>query len=119
LIAHYGDPEGADARAALMARGEPIFRERGVTVRDLFVGDYVAEHHEAFLRDMAGWVAAGDVRYHEAFLRDMGGWVAAGDVRYLEDIREGLETVPLAFAEMLRGGNFGKMLVRISDDPTL
>ena len=100
LIAHYGDAAGTDARADLMRRGEAIFRERGVTVRDLFVGDYVAEHHDAFLRDMAGWVKAGDVRYRE-------------------DIREGLETVPAAFAEMLRGGNFGKMLVRIAEDPTL
>lgn len=100
LIAHYGDAAGSDARADLMRRGEAIFRDRGVTVRDLFVGDYVAEHHDAFLRDMAGWVAA-------------------GDVRYLEDIREGLETVPAAFAEMLRGGNFGKMLVRVAEDPTL
>jgi NADPH-dependent curcumin reductase CurA len=100
LIAHYGDAAGTDARAELMARGEAIFRERGVKVGDLFVGDYVGEHHEAFLRDMAGWVAA-------------------GEVLYLEDIREGLESVPSAFAEMLRGGNFGKMLVRISDDPTL
>ena len=100
LIAHYGDDAGADARAALMARGEATFRERGVTVRDLFVGDYVADHHEAFLAQMSAWVAA-------------------GEVRYLEDIREGLETLPAAFAEMLRGGNFGKMLVRVGDDPTL
>ncbi|HEY8003378.1 MAG TPA: NADP-dependent oxidoreductase [Phenylobacterium sp.] len=100
LIAHYGDDAGTDARAALMARGEAVFRERGVTVRDLFVGDYVAEHHDAFLADMAPWVAS-------------------GKVRYLEDIREGLETIPAAFAEMLRGGNFGKMLVRVSEDPTL
>jgi NADPH-dependent curcumin reductase CurA len=100
LIAHYGDDAGTDARAALMASGESVFRERGVTVRDLFVGDYVADHHDAFLAQMSAWVAA-------------------GDVRYLEDIREGLETIPAAFAEMLRGGNFGKMLVRVGEDPTL
>jgi NADPH-dependent curcumin reductase CurA len=46
-------------------------------------------------------------------------WVAEGKVRYLEDIREGLETIPAAFAEMLKGGNFGKMLVRVGEDPTL
>ncbi|HEY7851828.1 MAG TPA: NADP-dependent oxidoreductase, partial [Caulobacteraceae bacterium] len=39
LIATYG--ETGDARAALMARGEAVFREKGVTVRDLFVGDFV------------------------------------------------------------------------------
>jgi len=49
----------------------------------------------------------------------MSPWVASGKIRYLEDIREGLETIPAAFAEMLRGGNFGKMLVRVGDDPTL
>ncbi|MDB5499424.1 MAG: oxidoreductase, zinc-binding dehydrogenase family [Phenylobacterium sp.] len=100
LIAHYGDAEGTDARADLMARGEPVFRDRNVTVRDLFVGDYVAGHHDAFLADMSLWVAS-------------------GKVRYLEDIRQGLETIPAAFAEMLRGGNFGKMLVRVAEDPTL
>jgi NADPH-dependent curcumin reductase CurA len=45
--------------------------------------------------------------------------VRDGKVRYLEDVREGLETIPAAFAEMLKGGNFGKMLVRVADDPTL
>jgi NADPH-dependent curcumin reductase len=99
LIAHYGDAPGTDARAELMAKAEPVFRERGVTVGNLFVGDYVADHEATFLREMAGWVRE-------------------GKVRYLEDIREGLETLPDAFAEMLKGGNFGKMLVRIADDPT-
>ena len=100
LIAHYGDDDGVDGRAELMARGEAIFRDRGVTVTNLFVGDYVEGHHDAFLAEM-------------------GPWVAAGEVRYREDIREGLETIPTAFAEMLRGGNFGKMLVRVGEDPTL
>jgi NADPH-dependent curcumin reductase CurA len=100
LIASYGDAPGQDARAALMARGEATFKARGVTVTDLFVGDYVKDHHDEFLARM-------------------GPWVASGEVKYLEDIREGLETIPTAFAEMLSGGNFGKMLVRVSPDPTL
>ena len=76
------------------------FKARGVKVSDLFVGDYVANHHDAFLAEV-------------------GPAVARGDIRYREDIREGLETLPAAFAEMLKGGNFGKMLVRVSVDPTL
>lgn len=95
LIAHYGDTAG-DAGAQEKARAEA----RGVHVENLFVGDYVEAHHDAFLADMAGWVAE-------------------GKVKYLEDIREGFEVLPAAFAEMLRGGNFGKMLVRVSADPTL
>ena len=100
LIAHYGDAAGTDARAALMERGKAIFEERGVTVRDLFVGDYVEAHHDAFLREV-------------------GPEVASGAVKYRKDIRQGLENVPACFAEMLRGDNFGKMLVQIAPDPTL
>jgi NADPH-dependent curcumin reductase CurA len=100
LIAHYGDEEGSDARAELLAKAEPVFRERAVTVQNLFVGDFVEAHHDRFLAEM-------------------GPWVAEGKVKYREDVREGLENIPLAFAEMLKGGNFGKMLVRVAPDPTL
>lgn len=97
LIAHYG--ESGDARAALMRTGEPIFKQRGVTVRDLFVGDYIA-HHDEMLQAVAPKVASGEIKYRE-------------------DIRQGLEALPECFAEMLRGDNFGKMLVQVSPDPTL
>ena len=100
LIAHYGDDAGTDARKALMQRGSAIFKERGVTVRDLFVGDFVETHHDAFLADVAPRVRAGEIKYRE-------------------DIRRGIESVPACFAEMLRGDNFGKMLVQVADDPTL
>ncbi|WP_293904059.1 NADP-dependent oxidoreductase [Phenylobacterium sp.] len=96
LIAHYGDAPDANAGAEEARRA----KARSVAVQNLFVGDYVEGHHDTFLRDM-------------------GAWVASGEVRYREDIRQGLETIPAAFAEMLRGGNFGKMLVRVSEDPTL
>jgi len=44
--------------------------------------------------------------------------VASGALVYREDIRQGFENVPACFSEMLRGDNFGKMLVQVSDDPT-
>jgi hypothetical protein len=100
LIAHYGDAAGTDARAALMKRGERVFQERNVTVRDLFVGDFVESHHDLFLREVAPLVASGAIKYRE-------------------DIRHGIENVPASFAEMLRGDNFGKMLVQVGTDPTL
>ncbi len=100
LIAHYGDAAGADARAALVKRGESTFRDRGVIVRDLFVGNFVADHHDEFLGEVAPLVRSGALKYRE-------------------DIRQGLENVPACFSEMLRGGNFGKMLVQVSPDPTV
>jgi hypothetical protein len=99
LIAHYGDEAGNDARAALMKRGERIFAERGVIVRDLFVGNFVESHHDVFLKEVAPLVAS-------------------GAVKYLEDIRQGLSEAPKAFSEMLQGKNFGKMLVQVAADPT-
>ena len=96
MIAHYGDAPGEDARAEVRRRAEA----RGVSVQNLSVGMYVADWHDAFLAEMAPWVASGEVRYREY-------------------IREGFEVIPTAFAEMLRGENFGKTLVRVAPDPTL
>jgi NADPH-dependent curcumin reductase len=52
------------------------------------------------------------------FLRDVGTWVRDGAIRYREDIVEGIENAPKAFLGLFRGANFGKLLVRVSDDPT-
>lgn len=50
----------------------------------------------------------------EAFVRDVGGWLAEGKVRHREDIVEGLERAPEAFIGMLRGKNFGKLVVHVA-----
>jgi NADPH-dependent curcumin reductase CurA len=44
-------------------------------------------------------------------------WVKDGSLRYRESVIEGLENAPEALAQVLRGGNFGKMLVRVGPDP--
>ncbi|MBI4904628.1 MAG: NADP-dependent oxidoreductase [Acidobacteria bacterium] len=48
-------------------------------------------------------------------LRDLTEWVKSGQLKYREDIAEGIENAPRAFFSMLRGGNRGKQLVRISE----
>lgn len=50
-----------------------------------------------------------------AALRELTEWVKSGQLRYREEIAEGIENAPRAFLSMLRGGNTGKQLVRISD----
>ncbi|MET9214699.1 MULTISPECIES: NADP-dependent oxidoreductase [unclassified Nocardia] len=57
--------------------------------------------------------------HHADFLREMTGWVADGTVRYREDIVDGLDRAPEAFRGLLTGRNFGKLLVRVGEDPTL
>jgi NADPH-dependent curcumin reductase CurA len=53
------------------------------------------------------------------FLRDMTAWYREGKLRYREDVVVGLEQAPQAFIGLLRGRNFGKLLVKVGDDPTL
>ena len=100
LIAHYGDEDGVDSRAELMKLAGPQLKARGVVVKNLFVGDFAADH----TGEMLAYVAP---------------LVKAGKIRYREDIRQGVDAIPTSFAEMLRGDNFGKMLVQLSPDPTL
>lgn len=54
-------------------------------------------------------------RYDE-FVKDMGPWVRQGKVRYREQIVGGLENAPQAFIGLLRGENFGKLVVRVGED---
>jgi NADPH-dependent curcumin reductase CurA len=44
--------------------------------------------------------------------------VRSGALKYREDIVEGLDCAPAAFIGLLQGRNFGKLLVRLGDDPT-
>ncbi len=53
------------------------------------------------------------------FLRDMSRWYREGRIKYREDIVVGLEAAPQAFIGLLRGRNFGKLIVKVGEDPTL
>jgi NADPH-dependent curcumin reductase len=46
-------------------------------------------------------------------LRELASHVASGGLRYRETVREGLESAPQALVDLLHGGNFGKMLVKV------
>ena len=100
MISQYGNTDGRDANAVWAETGRSVFERRNVAVHRLFVRNFVADHQDRFLDEMAGWI------------RD-------GRITYREDIREGLNQAPAAFSAMLSGGNFGKTLVRVSEDPTL
>jgi NADPH-dependent curcumin reductase CurA len=52
------------------------------------------------------------------FLRDVSGWLRDGKMKYREDVVEGLENAPKAFLGLFRGENFGKLIVKVSADPT-
>jgi len=47
--------------------------------------------------------------------RVVGSWIREGSFRYREDVTVGLENAPEAFCRLMRGGNFGKALVKVAD----
>jgi len=97
LIAHYNAtslPEGPNKIPLLM---RSILTNR-LLIQGFIVWDYAAQQDE--------------------FLTTMGGWIKDGKVKYREDFVDGLENAPEAFIGLLAGRNFGKLVVRISADPT-
>ncbi len=44
--------------------------------------------------------------------------VRAGQLKYREDIVDGIDSAPAAFIGLLQGRNFGKLIVRLGDDPS-
>ena len=94
LVANYNAtalPEGPDRTATLM---------RTILTKRLRVQGFIVYDFAEQMRD---------------FLREVGSWVREGKLKYKEDIVEGLENAPQAFIGLLRGANFGKLLIKVSD----
>ncbi|MBV8166780.1 MAG: NADP-dependent oxidoreductase [Alphaproteobacteria bacterium] len=88
LISQYNDMQmgaGPDWRLLLIKR---------VTVTGFIVSDHIAE--------MAG------------FDKEVPAAVKAGKIKYREDVVKGLENAPEAFIGLLKGKNFGKLLVKVA-----
>lgn len=62
---------------------------------------------------VSGFIIFDHWNEYPAFLAEVGPKVAAGDIAYLEDVAEGLENMPQAFIDMLKGGNVGKQIVTL------
>jgi len=98
LVADYnatGAPEGPDRLPGFMK----LVLTKSLSVRGFIQGEFTKSHGRDFVRDMSRWVADGSVRYRE-------------------DVVDGLDSAPEAFRGLLTGKNFGKLLVRVSPDPT-
>ncbi len=64
-----------------------------IKIQGFIVFDFAARHPEA-VRDLAGWLAEGKLKYHET-------------------IADGIHAAPGAFIGLLRGANVGKQLVKL------
>ena len=94
LISQYSATELTEARYSTPQVFRAILTKR-LTIRGFIVTDFAARH--------------GD------FQRDVAQWIKDGKIKYREDVAEGLENAPQAFMGLLKGKNFGKQLVRISE----
>jgi NADPH-dependent curcumin reductase CurA len=94
FISHYNDaapPTGPDRLPGLMA----TLLARRIRMQGFIILDHYGERFDAFRRDMAAWLADGRITLRE-------------------DVVEGLEQAPEALARLLRGGNFGKTVVKVA-----
>jgi len=71
--------------------------------------------HRAMIR---GFIVSDHADRAPAFLQECAPLVMSGRLKFREDIVDGLENAPTAFMGLLEGRNFGKLLVRVSRDPT-
>jgi NADPH-dependent curcumin reductase CurA len=95
LVANYDMtelPPGPDRTPQLM---RAVLTKR-LRIQGFIVWDFAAQEQE--------------------FLREAAAWLKEGKIRYREDVTEGLENAPKAFLAMLKGGNFGKTLVKVGVD---
>jgi hypothetical protein len=98
MISHYNDtapPEGPDTLPKFL---------RGVLTKRLAIQGFIIFDHQHRWKD---------------FHADMSAWIRDGRVKYREDFVDGLENAPAAFQGLLQGRNFGKLIVRVGEDPTL
>ena len=65
---------------------------------------------------MEGFIVGRFADRNEEALRRLTRWVSEGSLKYKEDVVDGLENAPRAFMGLMRGENFGKQLIRVSDD---
>lgn len=67
---------------------------------------------------MQGFLVSDFESRHPAAIARMAKWIKAGQVKYREDVVDGIENAPAAFLKLFSGENFGKLLVKVGEDPT-
>ena len=94
MIAQYNIAPGADAA------GAPVGPNLGPVVRKRL-------RIQGFIVSDTGWPRYG------AFLETMRPLIASGRMKWREDVVAGLPNAPAAFIGLLKGENFGKLVVKI------
>ncbi len=65
---------------------------------------------------MEGFIVSDFMDRWPVGLKRLSRWVREGKIKYREDVADGLENAPSAFLRLMRGENFGKLVVKIADE---
>jgi NADPH-dependent curcumin reductase CurA len=65
---------------------------------------------------LQGFIVSDRMSDWPAIRQELGKRVASGQIKYRESIAHGLQNAPAAFVGLLKGENFGKQLVKLTDD---
>lgn len=63
---------------------------------------------------LRGFINFDFIEHYPDFLAQVGDAIRSGKIKYREDIVESIEKAPRAFIGMLEGGNFGKLIIKVS-----
>lgn len=66
---------------------------------------------------LRGFLVSDHADLRPEFTEAVTGWLRSGDLVVRETVREGIEQAVPAFLDLMRGGNTGKMVVRLAPDP--
>ncbi len=67
---------------------------------------------------MQGFLVSDFQHRRDEGVQQISAWLRNDRIAYREDVVEGLENAPRAFMRLFSGKNFGKQLVKVSDEPT-
>jgi len=96
FIAHYNDEDNAPSGPDRLPRLTATLLQKRVRMQGFIILDHYGERFDSFRREMAAWIAQGQVRLRE-------------------DIVDGLQNAPEALRRVLQGHNFGKTVVRVAE----
>jgi NADPH-dependent curcumin reductase CurA len=65
---------------------------------------------------MRGFIVGDSFDRMPEFLNEMNGYLSGGKLIMKETVAQGIESAPHAFVDLLRGGNIGKMVVRLTKE---
>ena len=114
----YFDNVGGAALDAALARLNPFARVPVCGMISQYDGSGPGVRRLAAIvaarATMTGFIVSDHMEDFDAFVPRMSARMRRGEVVYYEDIVDGIDNAPAAFAGMMRGENLGKRLIRVA-----